>query len=136
MTPNITSPWRCATLIIMLERFIQFAATWYGEILVLALAAYLEAQGDAKFNSGLHDSSGMRRIGLFVAGTLVLALYSLFLNWSKVDFNKLIGIYIVFFFWVAQLLAYCQKNQTLTKPIFVGGVFITAGGLIMKFWKG
>jgi hypothetical protein len=120
----------------MLEKFSQIASTPPGAFVVLALAAYLEAQGDAYFQSGLYRSSGVKRIGLFLAGTLVLACYSLFLNSSRIDFGKLLGIYVVVFFIVAQILAKMQFNEAPTKPIYIGGAFITVGGLIMTFWKG
>ena len=106
-----------------------------GALLVLALAAYLEVQGDACFQSGLYHSTGVRRIAWFLAGTLVLALYSLFLNSSKVDFGKLLGIYVVLFFLVAQIVAKLQFHQSPTKPIYVGGAFVLLGGLIMSLWK-
>ena len=106
-----------------------------GALLVLALAAYLEVQGDACFQSGLYHSTGVRRFGWFLAGTLVLAGYSLFLNSSKVDFGKLLGIYVVLFFLVAQIVAKLQFHQSPTKPIYVGGAFVLLGGLIMSLWK-
>jgi hypothetical protein len=106
-----------------------------GALLVLALAAYLEVQGDACFQFGLHHATGVRRIGWFLAGTLVLAGYSLFLNASKVDFGKLLGIYVVSFFLVAQIVAKLQFHQSPTKPIYVGGAFVVLGGLIMSLWK-
>jgi hypothetical protein len=106
-----------------------------GALLVLALAAYLEVQGDACFQFGLYQSTGLRRFGWFLAGTLVLAGYSLFLNSSKVDFGKLLGIYVVLFFLVAQIVAKLQFHQSPTKPIYVGGAFVLLGGLIMSLWK-
>ena len=40
--------------------------------------AYLEVQGDACFQSGLYLSAGMKQVGWFTAGTVVLVCYSLF----------------------------------------------------------
>jgi len=113
----------------------QMVANPVGAFLVLALAAYLEVQGDACFQSGLYHASGSRRWGWFVAGTLVLVFYSLFLNSSKIDFGKLLGVYVVLFFLVAQVVAKVQFHQTPTKPIYVGGALIVAGGLVMTLWK-
>ncbi len=104
--------------------------------MVLAIAAYLEVQGDACFQSGLYHSSGTRRIGWFAAGTAVLVCYSLFLNSSRIDFGKLLGFYVVLFFLVAQGVAKLQFHQSPSKPIYVGGAFVVAGGLIMTLWKG
>lgn len=113
----------------------QIVASPIGAFVVLALAAYLEVQGDACFQSGLYHSSGAKQIGWFIAGTVVLACHSLFLNSSKVDFGKLLGIYVVLFFVVPQIVAKLQFHQSPSKPIYVGGAFITIGDLIMTLWK-
>jgi hypothetical protein len=115
--------------------FSQVVSSPIGAFVVLALAAYLEVQGDACFQSGLYHSSGAKQIGWFVTGTVVLVCYSLFLNASKIDFGKLLGIYVVLFFFVAQLVAKLQFHQSPGKPIYVGGAFIAIGGLIMTLWK-
>jgi drug/metabolite transporter (DMT)-like permease len=113
----------------------QIVANPVGAFAVLALAAYLEVQGDACFQSGLYHASGSKRLGWFLAGTLVLVCYSLFLNSSRIDFGKLLGVCVVLFFLVAQIVARLQFHQTPTKPIYVGGALIVAGGLIMTLWK-
>lgn len=113
----------------------QLVSTPIGVFAVLALAAYLEVQGDACFQSGLYHSTGSRRLLWFVAGALVLVFYSLFLNSSQIDFGKLLGVYVVLFFLVAQLVAKVQFHQSPTRPIYVGGLFIVIGGLVMTFWK-
>ena len=106
-----------------------------GAFVVLVIAAYLEVQGDACFQSGLYHSEGVQRIGWFVAGTVVLVCYSFFLNSSKVDFGKLLGTYVVLFFLVAQVIAKLQLHQAPSKPVYVGGAFVVIGGLIMSGWK-
>lgn len=106
-----------------------------GTAMVLLIAAYLEVQGDACFQSGLYHSSGATKIAWFVAGAAVLVSYSLVLNASRIDFGKLLGIYVVLFFLVAQVIAKLQFQQQPTKPIYVGGALIVAGGLVMSLWK-
>ena len=118
-----------------MNAFTQLVSNPIGAFAVLALAAYLEVQGDACFQSGLYNASGSKRLAWFLAGTLVLVAYSLFLNSSKIDFGKLLGIYVVLFFLVAQLVAKLQFHQSPTKPICLGGAFIVLGGLIMTLWK-
>jgi hypothetical protein len=115
--------------------FSQVVSSPIGTFAVLALAAYLEVQGDARFQSGLDHSLGTKQIGWFAAGTVVLVCYSLFLNSSKIDFGKLLGIYVVLFFFAAQFVAKLQFHQSPSKPTYVGGAFIAIGGLIMTFWK-
>jgi hypothetical protein len=119
-----------------MNQFSQLVSSPVGTFLVLAIAAYLEVQGDACFQSGLYHSSGAKQIGWFVAGTVVLVCYSLFLNSSQIDFGKLLGIYVVLFFLVAQIVAGLQFHQSPSKPIYVGGAFVVIGGLIMTLWKG
>ena len=120
----------------MLPQFSQVISMPIGGLIVLALAAYLEVQGDACFQAGLHHSSGSKQIGWFVAGTAVLGCYSLFLNYSRIDFAKLLGIYVVLFFLVAQVVAKIQFHQPPSKPIYLGGAFVVIRGLIMALWKG
>jgi hypothetical protein len=74
-----------------MTQFSQLVSTPIGVFLVLAVAAYLEVQGDACFQSGLYHSSGTKQIGWFVAGTVVLVCYSLFLNSSKIDLRQAFG---------------------------------------------
>jgi hypothetical protein len=118
-----------------MSQFSQIVSSPTRALAVLALAAYLEVQGDACFQSGLYRSSGAKQMGWFVAGTVVLVGYSLFLNSSKVDFGKLLGIYVVLFFLVAQIVAKLQFHQSPSKPIYVGGAFVVTGGLIMTLWR-
>jgi small multidrug resistance family-3 protein len=113
----------------------QIVSSPIGTFVVLALAAYLEVQGDACFQAGLYRSSGVKQVGWFVTGALVLICYSVFLNSSKIDFGKLLGVYVVLFFFVAQIIAKLQFHQSPGRPIYVGGTFIAIGGLIMTFWK-
>jgi len=113
----------------------QLVSTPLGAFAVLALAAYLEVYGDACFSSGLWHSNGAKRLGWFAAGAAVLIGYSLFLNSSQIDFGKLLGIYVVLFFVVAQLVAKFKFHQNPTPPIYVGGALIVAGGIVMTVWK-
>jgi hypothetical protein len=118
-----------------MPQFSQIVSSPLGAFVVLSLAAYLEVQGDACFQSGLYRASGGKQVGWFVIGTVVLVCYSLFLNSSRIDFGKLLGVYVVLFFIVAQIVAKLQFHQSPTKPIYVGGAFVAMGGLIMTFWK-
>jgi small multidrug resistance family-3 protein len=105
-------------------------------IALLALAALLEAFGDSLFQSGLYRSAGVARGLFFVSGALVLALYGFTVNIPHWNFGKLLGIYVVLFFLVAQVLAKVRFNQAPTPPIFVGGTLIAPGGIIIAFWRG
>lgn len=101
--------------------------------MVLLIAAYLEVQGDACFQAALYHASGARRIGWMILGAGVLVSYSLFLNSSRLDFGRLLGIYVVLFFLIAQVISAVQFHKPPAKPTYFGGVLIVAGGLIMTF---
>ena len=113
----------------------KLVASPAGGILVIAIAAYLEVQGDACFQAGLYRSAGVRRILWFAVGTLVLVGYSLFLNSSKADFGRLLGSYVVLFFIVAQIVAKVQFHQSPTKATYLAGAFFVVGGCILTLWK-
>ncbi len=107
-----------------------------GAFILLTLAAFLEAFGDSLFQSGLYRSAGAARGLFFVCGAVVLALYGFTVNIPHWDFGKLLGIYVVLFFLVAQVLAKVRFHQAPTAPIYVGGTLIATGGIIIAFWRG
>jgi hypothetical protein len=120
----------------MRELLNQVVATRGGTLAVLLLAAFLEAYGDSCFQQGLHRSSGLARYVAFALGALSLAGYGLVVNTPPWDFGKLLGLYVVLFFLVAQVLARIRFQQSPTLPILVGGSLIVAGGAVITFWKG
>src|SRR5437016_5166158 len=103
-----------------------------GALLILVLAAFLEAYGDSCFQSALYRSVGISRAIAFLAGTASLVTYGLVVNVPRWDFGKLLGIYVVVFFLLAQVLARVRFGQTPTLPILAGGVLIVAGGVIIS----
>lgn len=119
----------------MKELLTQLIATRMGTFVILLLAAFLEAYGDSCFQSGLHRTTGVARYAAFAAGALALALYGLAVNTPPWDFGRLLGLYVVLFFLVAQVLAKVRFNQPPTAPILVGGSLIVAGGAVITFWK-
>lgn len=106
-----------------------------GAFVLLAFAAFLEALGDSFFQSGLYRASGAMRALFLVLGIIVLALYGLTVNAPRWDFGRLLGIYVVLFFVVAQILARVRFHQSPTLPIYVGGVLIVSGGILIACWK-
>ena len=102
--------------------------------MILFLAALLEAGGDALVRTGLEAAAAPRRVVLFAAGAAVLLAYGYAVNAPRWDFGKLLGIYVVFFFVVAQAISWLAFAQKPSLPIFVGGAFIVTGGLIISLW--
>ncbi len=119
----------------MKEMLNQLVATRMGTFAVLLLAAFFEAYGDSCFQQGLYRSTGTARFAAFAGGAVTLALYGLVVNTPPWDFGKLLGLYVVLFFLVAQLLAKVRFQQTPTLPILVGGSLIVAGGAVITLWK-
>lgn len=112
----------------------QFVAHRIGALLVLLTAAFLEAYGDSCFQSALYRSSGAARAVGFLGGALSLAAYGLVVNLPRWEFGKLLGVYVVLFFLLAQLVAWVKFGQIPTLPVIAGGVLITAGGLIISIF--
>lgn len=104
-------------------------------LLILVVAAGLEAGGDALARTGLHAHAGLFRVGFFVAAAVVLFTYGVVVNLPPWDFGKLLGVYVVLFFLVAQTINYFAFGQTPTLPIVAGGALIVAGGLVMTLWR-
>lgn len=103
-------------------------------LVVLFLAAVLEAGGDALVRTGLEAGTAGRKIALFAAGAVVLFAYGYAVNAPRWDFGRLIGIYVVFFFVIAQAISWLAFGQKPSVPILVGGSFIVVGGLIISLW--
>ena len=111
-------------------------ATRGGTFALLLLAAFLEAYGDSCFQHGLYRAGGTARYAAFALGAVVLASYGLVVNSPPWDFGKLLGLYVVLFFLVAQVLARVRFQQSPTLSIYIGGSLIVAGGAVITFWKG
>ena len=113
----------------------RLVANPLGAFAALVLAAFLEVHGDSFFQASFYGSSGWRRVWEFACGVAVLALYGSVVNVPRWDFGKLLGVYVVLFFVMAQLVAKVRFGQSPTLPIYAGGALIVAGGAVIAFWK-
>jgi hypothetical protein len=104
-------------------------------ILTLLFAAILEAGGDAIIRSGMHAHEPWRRASLFGVGVVVLFLYGWTVNSPPWDFGKLLGLYVVFFFVIAQLISWIIFKQAPSAMVLLGGTLIVAGGVIVSLAK-
>ena len=100
-------------------------------IFVLFCAALLEAGGDAIVRVALHTSAGWLRILLFTASAGVLFSYGWLVNAPSWDFGKLLGLYVTFFFVIAQLVSWVGFKQAPSIPVLTGGLLIVAGGVVI-----
>jgi hypothetical protein len=105
-------------------------------VAVLFLAALLEAGGDALVRSGLRTSLPFTRFWLWLAGALFLFLYGWTVNAPPWDFGKLLGMYIVFFFVVAQIVSIVAFGQWPARGVWLGGALIVSGGVVIALANG
>ena len=101
-------------------------------LLLLMMAALLEAGGDALVRAGLKSPGGIR-VSLLLAGAVVLFAYGCLVNGPNWDFGKLLGVYVVFFFVIAQFISWAAFHQAPGRGILLGGAFIVVGGAIVAF---
>jgi len=102
---------------------------------ILFAAAVLEAGGDALVRMGLKTSTATSKSMVFLIAAIVLFGYGYVVNAPAWDFGRLLGIYVVFFFVVAQLISWIVFRQPPTAPVLIGGAFIVAGGAIISLWQ-
>ncbi|UNC15753.1 hypothetical protein FE249_16735 [Acidiphilium multivorum] len=101
---------------------------------LLAAAATLEVGADALMRAALHHH-GLARAPFLAAGILVLAAYGLVVNLGPWDFGRVLGVYVVLFFLVAQLVNWLGFGLRPSPAILLGGALICAGGLVMTLWQ-
>jgi small multidrug resistance family-3 protein len=106
-----------------------------GTFFVLLLAAFLQAYGDSSFQTAMYRSSGWSRAIAVLIGATSLAAYGLVVNAPRWDFGRLIGVYVVLFFLLAQVVARVRFGQTPTLPVLCGGALIVAGGILISIWS-
>ena len=102
---------------------------------VLFAAAILEAGGDALMRGSAHGTAISRRVLFGIAGALVLAGYGWVVNAPPWDFGRLLGVYVAFFFVVAQGIAWIAFGQKPGSAILIGGGLIVAGGLVVSLGR-
>jgi drug/metabolite transporter (DMT)-like permease len=101
----------------------------------LLIATTLEASGDAFVRMGIYHHVGLARVGVFLAGALLLFGYGCFLNLAPLEFGRVVGLYIATLFVVWQVINFVAFRAVPTLPILVGGALIIAGGAVVTFWK-
>ena len=101
----------------------------------LIVATSLEVTGDAIVRMAIYNHVGLARLGLMVAGALLLFGYGVSLNLAPVEFGRVVGLYILTLFIVWQVVNGIAFRALPTLPIMVGGALIITGGLIVTFWQ-
>jgi len=98
---------------------------------LLLVAALLEAGGDALVRMGIAQGPATTRALALCGGGLVLFAYGYVVNAAPWDFGRLLGVYIVFFFIVAQAIAWLVFGQAPSRGVYLGGAFIVIGSAIV-----
>jgi small multidrug resistance family-3 protein len=98
---------------------------------LLIVSALLEVAGDAFMRSGQRTPQLLPRLVLMLLGTIALAIYGYVVNVAPWDFGRLLGLYVVVFFVVAQLVSWLAFQQKPGIGVLVGGAFIITGGVII-----
>ena len=106
----------------------------YTAVAILAVAALLEAGGDAIVRTALKTNGTVPRLGLFLLGAAVLFAYGWVVNAPPWDFGQLLGLYVVFFFLAAQVIAWLAFRQPPNGAVLIGGALIVSGGLVIALW--
>src|SRR4029453_14635466 len=103
-------------------------------LMLLALAAVLEVGGDAAVRRGLLPlSGGWGPWGGMLAGSLALVAYGFTVNVPRsIDFGRLMGLYIVVFFVISQLVSFLTFGSRPGASLLLGGALIVCGGLIIQ----
>ncbi len=100
-------------------------------ISILFIAALLEAVGDAIIRVALHSPAVWTRAALFVLSAAILLGYGCTVNTPPWEFGKLLGLYVVFFFVIAQMISWIAFKQTPSPALLMGGGLIVTGGLVI-----
>lgn len=103
-------------------------------LLLLLLAALLEAGGDALVRHGLKGPAANRWVWL-LAGGVVLFAYGCAVNAPAWEFGRLLGIYVVFFFVAAQAIGWVVFHQKPEAGVWAGGALIVLGGIVLSVWR-
>ncbi|HEV3262535.1 MAG TPA: hypothetical protein VG013_37125 [Gemmataceae bacterium] len=97
--------------------------------LVFLAAAALEVGGNAVIRTGLRGG----RWVTVLAGCLVLACYGLAVNVVRLDFSRLMGVYIAVFALLGVLAGRFVFGEDVPATTWVGLGIIVLGGLVILF---
>lgn len=104
-------------------------------LLFLIAATTLETFGDAIVRIGIGKAAWLPRCALFLVGAALLFGYGFCLNLAPIEFSRVVGLYIATLFVMWQITNLIVFGSPPGIPVWLGGIMIIAGGLIVSFWK-
>ena len=94
--------------------------------IALLAAAFLEMAGDALTRIGLRE-----RPIFLAAGALTLFVYGVVVNQGRLDFGRLMGVYVAVLFLVSQIIAFTFFHEVPGHKTIAGGLLIIIGGAVI-----
>ena len=95
----------------------------------------METLGDAIVRIGLGQIAWASRASFFAIGAVFLFGYGLSLNLAPAEFSRVVGLYIATLFVMWQVVNLIVFRSLPGTPVWLGGLLIIVGGLIVTFWK-
>ncbi len=89
--------------------------------------------GDATMRKALTEHNVSVKMWMFLAATVLLFGYGLFLNLAPVKFEKVVGLYIATLFIVWQVASYFSFGTKPTLVTLISGMMIVGGGYLLTF---
>jgi len=71
----------------------------------------------------------------FIVGASLLFAYGYTVNAPPWDFGRLLGLYVVFFFVVAQAISWIGFRQRPSLAVMCGGALIVCGGFVIALFQ-
>ena len=98
---------------------------------IFIVAALLEVGGDAAIRRGLHGGGFL----FILAGFVILGSYGLVVNSVKLDFSRLLGVYVAFFAVVSVAFGHWVFKEAIQTSTWIGLSIIVLGGLIIQLGR-
>jgi small multidrug resistance family-3 protein len=99
--------------------------TW----LIFIGAAILEVGADAIVRKGLRGHS----VVIIMIGCAMLGSYGIVVNTVKLDFSKLLGVYVAFFALISILFGRFVFKENIPNTTWIGLMIIICGAMIIQF---